>query len=262
MAEFTEYKPGTFCWVELVTSDGDGAKSFYGQLFGWTTADHPVSEDTVYTMAQINQKNVAAMYQMNSHQQAQGVAPHWNSYISVASADEVAEKVKTGGGTVITAPFDVFDAGRMAILQDPTGATFSIWQPNQHIGATLANEENTFCWNELVTTDVDKAAEFYTEVFGWSKMTQDMGGMVYTSFMDGKEPRGGMLQIAPEWGEVPPNWMVYFTVANCDDAVAKATSLGAQALVPPTDIPGVGRFATLQDPQGAAFSVIKLENPA
>ena len=258
--KISEYTPGTFCWIELVTSDGDGAKKFYTDLFGLGFNDQPVGEDAVYTMLNKEGKNVAALYQMNEEQGSRGIYPHWNSYVSVKSADETTEKVKSLGGTVTMEPFDVFDAGRMAMFQDPTGASFAVWQPNQHIGAQLTNDPGTLCWNELTTNDTQKAGEFYTRLFGWTSNT-DSGSPPYTMFMIGERPAGGMLEIQKEWGEVPPNWVVYFAVEDCDASAEKATSLGAKILSPPTDVPEIGRFAVIQDAQGAAFAIIKLENP-
>ena len=258
--EISEYTPGTFCWVELVTSNGDGAKKFYTELFGLAFDDQPIGEEAVYTMLSKNGKNVAALYQMNEEQKSRGVYPHWNSYVSVASADETTETVKSLGGTVLMEPMDVFEAGHMAMFQDPTGASFAVWQPNQHIGAQIGNEPGTLCWNELATNDTQKAGEFYGKLFGWKNQT-DGGTPPYTMFMNGERPAGGMLEIQKEWGDVPPNWLIYFAVADCDVSHDKAKALGANILFPPTDVPDIGRFAVIQDAQGAAFAIIKLENP-
>ncbi|NIR49609.1 VOC family protein [candidate division KSB1 bacterium] len=261
MKDIKEHPPGTFCWVELATTDGEGAKNFYTQLFGWDFSDQPVGPDAVYTMLKLSDQDVGALYQMSREQKSRGVPPHWNSYISVANADEIAHEVKALGGTVLAEPFDVFDAGRMAQCQDPAGATFAVWQPNLHMGVGILNEPGALCWHELATNDTKKATEFYTKLFGWGKKVSDIEGMTYTEFLHGERPAGGMLEISKEWGDVPPNWMVYFAVDDCDTAVDKITSLGGQIKVPPKDIPNVGRFATAQDSQGAYFSVIKLDNP-
>ncbi|MCG8603484.1 VOC family protein, partial [bacterium] len=222
MKEATGHKPGSFCWAELVTTDGDSAKQFYTELFGWNFSDQPVGEGMVYTMLQLQDKNVAALYQMNQEQESRGIPPHWNSYISVANADESVAKTKSLGGTAHTDAFDVFDAGRMAQLQDPTGATFAVWQPNKHIGAMLVNQPGTLCWNELYTNDTQKAGDFYTRLFGWAANEQDMGEMAtYTVFNNGDRMNGGMMQITEQMGPIPPNWMVYFAVHNCDDSVEK-----------------------------------------
>lgn len=258
MQETPRYAPGTFCWIELGTTDGEGAKKFYTELFGWDFFDAPVGPGMVYTMLKQDGKDVGALYQMPPEMTAQGIPPSWLSYVSVASADEAAAKAKEAGATLMKEPFDVMTVGRMAVVQDPTGAVFALWQAGTNSGAGIVNVPNTFCWNELGTNDTAKAGDFYSTLFGWSKKVQQMGPMEYTSFINGERPAGGMYTLPPEMANVPPNWMVYFAVEDCDATVAKAEGLGAKAISPAMDIPTVGRFAILLDPQGAAFAVIKL----
>jgi predicted enzyme related to lactoylglutathione lyase len=262
MPEITHYAPGMFCWFELGTSDAEAAKKFYGELFGWTANDMPAGPDMIYTMLQRDEKDVGALYQLTEEHKSKGVPPHWLPYICVASADESAAKATELGGTVAMGPIDVFDAGRMAVVADPTGAVFAIWQPASSIGAKLRDEPYTLCWNELWTSDTTKAVEFYTKLFGWATKLGDMGPMVYTELMNDGKPIGGMLPITPEMGEVPPHWLGYIRVEDCDVTADKAKTLGADIKLPPTDIPNVGRFAVIQDPQGATFAIIKLTQPA
>jgi len=262
MQETPEYKPGTFCWVELGTTDGEAAKKFYTELFGWTYNDSPVGPGMVYTMLKLDGKDIGALYQMPAEMTSQGIPPNWLSYVSVASADESAAKAKELGATLMKEPFDVMDVGRMAVVQDPTGAVFAIWQAGTHKGAGVVNVPNSFCWNELATPDTAKAGDFYTGLFGWGKNVQQMGPMTYTSFMNGDRPAGGMYTPTPEMGEIPTNWLVYFAVEDADAKLQKANELGAKTIVPAMDIPGVGRFAVIQDPQGAVFGIIKLNNPS
>ncbi|MEP6707189.1 MAG: VOC family protein [Pyrinomonadaceae bacterium] len=258
MQEEVAYAPGTFCWVELGTTDGEAAKKFYTELFGWDSTDNPIGPGMVYTMLKLNGKDVGALYKMPPEMTAQGIPPNWLSYVSVTSADETATQAKEAGGTLMKDPFDVFTIGRMAVVQDPTGAVFALWQAGTQKGAGVVNVPNSFCWNELATNDTEKAGDFYTKLFGWSKKVQQMGPMTYTSFMNGDRPAGGMYKPSPEMGNVPPNWLVYFAVDDTDGKVKKAQELGAKTIAPPMDIPDTGRFAILQDPQGAAFAVIKL----
>jgi hypothetical protein len=259
MTEMNAYTPGTFCWVELGTTDAKAAKKFYTGLFDWEIVDIPVGPDMIYTMLQVEGKDVAALYEQGEPERSQGVPPHWSSYVSVASADESAAKAQSLGGMVLVEPFDVMDSGRMAIVQDPTGAAVELWQPRQHIGARLVNQPNTVCWNELATNDHQKAGEFYTKLFGWQSQVQDMDGTPYTLFIDGDQ-KAGMMQMTEEWGNMPPHWLVYFAVADCDRSAEKAKELGGQVVVPPTDIPQMGRFAIVQDPQGVGFGIIKMSN--
>jgi hypothetical protein len=259
MQETSKYTPGTFCWVELGTTNGEAAKKFYTELFGWDFNDNPIGPDMVYTMLTLDGKDVGALYKMSPEMTSQGIPPHWLSYVSVASVDETANKAKSLGGTLMKEAFDVFDVGRMAVVQDPTGAVFALWQPGKHAGAGVVNVPNSFCWNELATPDTGKAGDFYTGLFGWGKNVQEMGPMTYTSFTNGDRPAGGMYKPTPEMGEIPPNWLVYFAVDDADAKAQKASELGGKAIVPPSDIPGVGRFAVIQDPQGAVFGIIKLD---
>ncbi len=262
MTEFNEYAPGTFCWIDLATTDAEAAKKFYGELFGWDMIDTPAGPDMVYTMLQLEGKEVAALYEMDAQQKSQGVPAYWVSYVSVKRANESAQKAKSLGGQVLMEAFDVMDVGRMALIQDPTGATLALWQPRTHIGARLANQPGTLCWNELATKDPETAGQFYTKLFGWSSQTQDMESIPYTVFMNGDRMAGGMLKMTEEWGDdVPPNWLVYFAVEDCDASVEKAKALGAQIHMPPTDAPPVGRFAVIEDPQEAVFAIIKLTSP-
>jgi predicted enzyme related to lactoylglutathione lyase len=180
------------------------------------------------------------------------------SYASTDSADETAAKAQELSATIMQGPFDVATMGRMAVIQDPTGAVFGIWQAGTHKGAGVVNVPNSLVWNELMTTDTAKAGEFYSNLFGWSTNVMNMGPMDYTLFNNGAEKdAGGMLEITPEMGPVPPNWLVYFAVEDCDATSQKVSDLGGTVIRPPEDIPSIGRFAIFTDPQGAAFAVIK-----
>ncbi|NJP04654.1 MAG: VOC family protein [Chloroflexaceae bacterium] len=247
-----QYPSGTFSWVDLVTTDAAGAKQFYTELFGWQSHDMPTGPEGVYTMLLLEDHEVAALYQMDAEQRSQQTPSHWLSYISVDNCDALVEQAQTLGATIVQAPYDVMDAGRMALIQDPTGARFALWQPGQHIGAKLVNIPGSLCWNELATRDSEQARVFYTALFGWETQDTEMAtGMTYTSYQNQGRMAAGMMQITAEWGDVPSNWSIYFAVENCDATVAKAQELGATMLMGATDIPETGRFAVLQDPQGA-----------
>jgi predicted enzyme related to lactoylglutathione lyase len=253
MQETPEFKPGTFCWVELGTTDGEAAKKFYTELFGWGFEDIPLGPDKVYTILKLNGKDVGAVMPL------QGIPPNWLSYVSVTSADESAAKAKSLGANLMKEPFDVMDVGRMAVIQDPTGAVFAIWQAKKHKGAGIVNVPGALVWNELTTTDTARAGDFYSGLFGWGIDAKTFGSTDYTIFQNGDRGAGGMFKLTPDMADVPPFWLVYFAVDDCDAKVKKATELGATTIKPADDIPGVGRFAILQDPQGAAFAIIKTE---
>jgi len=260
MATVTQHAPGTFCWPELATSDQEGAKKFYTSLFGWTFQDSDIGDGQFYTMLKLNGASVGALYKLRPDESTKGMPPHWGTYVAVDSADAAAAKAKQLGASIMVEPFDVMDVGRMAVIQDPTGAVFSVWQPKKHIGVGVLDEVGAMCWNELMTTDAAKAKPFYMGLFGWKDETKPMGPMVYTIYKNGGANAGGMMQISPRMGPIPSHWLVYFSVKDCDATVNKATGMGAKVTVPAQDVPGVGRFAILQDPQGAHFGVVKGES--
>lgn len=261
MQEVTKYTPGTFSWVDLQTTDAEGAKKFYTELFGWSAMDIPMGEGAVYTMLTLEGRDVAALSQMSPEQQQQGMPPMWNSYVTVENADKSAAKAKSLGGTVLMEAFDVMEAGRMAVIQDPSGGVLSAWQPKNHIGAKFVNVPGSLTWNELATHDTAGAEEFYKGLFGWEAQTNDMGGgMMYTAFTNKGRMNGGMFPMPKEMDGIPPHWITYFAVSDCDATIQKIQSLGGKVMMGPHDIPQTGRFAMVQDPQGGTFAVIKLDN--
>ena len=252
--EITSYQPGTPAWVDLGTPDPAAAGEFYGTLFGWTLTDAD-PESGGYRMCLLRGQPVAGLGQ----QQQSGMPPWWTTYVSVADADATAKAVLAAGGQVLVEPMDVLTAGRMAVFADNVGAAFSIWQPREHIGASLVGEPGTLCWNELTTRDPDAAVAFYPAVFGWHADAQRMGPVTYTAWQLDDKPIGGMMPMDQDWPpEVPAHWMVYFAVDDTDATAARAAELGGVVSVPPTDIEP-GRFAVLNDPQGAVFSVIAMK---
>ncbi|GAA2439664.1 VOC family protein [Actinomadura vinacea] len=258
MPERTSYEPGTPCWVDLGTPDFASSKEFYGRLFGWH-AQEPVDPVTGgYTMMTPgpgDARPVAALMP----QTVEGQPVAWCTYVSVTDLDAVTEAVRRAGGQVLMEPMDILDQGRIAIFADAVGAVLGAWQPQGFQGAGVVNEPGTYCWSELACRDPEAAKAFYGAVFGWEGETRSDGGIAYTEWRNpGGPPVGGMIPMGEEWPrEVPPHWMVYFAVADCDAAAALAGELGGTVHVPPTDLP-IGRFAVLSDPQGGPFSVIHL----
>ena len=187
MPATTAHAPGTFCWIELMTSDPDAAKRFYLPLFGWTHRDDPMPDGSVYTMCQSAGHDVAAMYRMSPEQSGQGIPPNWFPYVAVASVDETAAKAATLGGVVMVPPFDVMEHGRMAVIQDPTGAVFGVWQAKRYPGVGVRDEPNAMCWNEVTSTDRPRAAAFYSALIGWGTSPMQMPEGEYTVFMSGDD---------------------------------------------------------------------------
>jgi predicted enzyme related to lactoylglutathione lyase len=213
--------------------------------------------DSHYTIFQTDGAAVAAGATLDPAQAKNGVPPNWLSYVSVASVDASLEKAKALGATVVAGPFDVMEHGRMAVLLDPLGAAFALWQMNQHPGAGILDVPGALVWTELLTKDVKQAGAFYTGLFPWTTEVQQMPNMEYTLFKRGDANAGGMMALTPEMKGVPPHWMPYFGVTDCDATTKKTTDLGGGVHLAPHDIPGVGRFAILKDPQGAAFSILQ-----
>ncbi len=259
MSVTTAHAAGTFCWPELSTTNVPAAKTFYSTLFKWESNDLPMPQGGPYTMLKLGGQDVGAMHTIQEQQTKAGVPPHWMSYVAVTNADETAKNAASLGGTVIMPPFDVMDAGRMAVIQDPTGAVFSIWQAKANPGATRINEVGALCWTELYTRDPEKASAFYSALFGWRPKPWE-GPMPYTVFNFAHEDRmaAGMLSMSDEMKGMPPHWLPYFQVDDTDASAARAREMGASVMVPPTDIPNVGRFAMMADPQGAAFAIIRM----
>jgi predicted enzyme related to lactoylglutathione lyase len=257
--KMTDYTPGTPCWVDLGTSDMEGAKAFYGGVFGWIAETSTDPATGGYTMFQLGGEPVAGAMGLMSPDQP--VA--WSTYICVTDADATTAKAEAAGGKVIVAPMDVTDVGRMGFFADPTGAAIGIWQPRQFKGAAVVNEPGTITWNELNTRDAAAAKAFYAAVFGLTGKTTTEGGVEYTEWQLGGRTVGGMMEMDAEHfpAEVPPHWAVYFGTDDAAASVAKVAELGGTVVVPPTPIP-VGVFAVCQDPQGGFFSLVQLSEEA
>jgi len=256
MADTKVLAPGAFCWCEVGAADAGLAKSFYGDLFGWTITDTPAGDAGIYSMIRKDGHDVGGLYQISEEMAQRGVPPHWLSYVKVVSVDDAAKKATELGGTVVMGPLDVMTAGRMAVIQDPTGGAFALWEPREHVGAAATGEYGTPCWYELVSKDKAEAGAFYAALFSW-KLESFLGAMDYTIFKNEETSVGGLMQSTKEMGDVPSHWTIYFSVEDCDATVAKSLRLGGKVVVPAMDIPTVGRFALLADPGGAMFAVIK-----
>lgn len=255
--KITEPVAGAPCWAELGTTDTSGAGAFYGELFGWRVDADPNPEAGGYTMLMLEGDPVAAMSPL--YQEGQPVA--WTFSVAVTDADATARSASAAGGSVLQEPMDVFDYGRFAVLADPEGAVFTLWQPRAFRGAARMAEPGSLCWVELATRDAGAAKTFYTEVFGWRSTAGDVPGTPpYIQVGLGEEPFGGIypVQGTPMEG-APPHWTLYFGVDDVDAAVEKAVRLGGTSAYPPMDIPGTGRVAGLADPQGATFAVYARE---
>ena len=249
MGERTSHAPGSFSWTDLSTTDTEGAKAFYTGLFGWDTEDNPIPEGGVYTMLLSGGRYVGAL----SAVQQEGQPPAWNSYVTVTSADDAARAAADNGGTIAMEPFDVMEAGRMALVEDPTGAFFAVWEPRDNIGAQRVNEPGALTLNQLDTSDVEGAEKFYSGAFGWRFESVGTEETPYWGIYNGDRLNGGMMPLPPGTG-APSHWLVYFGSENVDDDASRIAELGGTVMVEPSDVPG-GRIAVAQDPQGAVFAL-------
>jgi len=259
MPNVDTHKPGAFCWVELCTADQNAAKNFYSSLFGWAANDNPMGPNDFYTIFRLQGRDAAAAYTLRPDQRSRGVPPHWMLYVAVDNADAAANRVLQLGGQVLAPAFDVMDAGRMAVLQDPTGAVFSVWQAKKNSGTGITGVPGTLCWSDLNTRDQGRARKFYSDLFGW-KITDDTDDdppSGYVHIQNGEDFIGGILPPAYVPPHVPPHWMPYFLVSNCDASAAKAEELGATIYMEPKTLAEAGRFAVLADPQGAGFAIFQ-----
>lgn len=246
--EFNKPVNGGPCWTELGTSDLEGAKRFYAELFGWRPETDPRPEAGGYTVAHLGDAPVAALTPLC--QESQPVA--WNVSFAVPDADAAVRRVEGAGGTVVVGPMDVFDVGRFAVALDPTGAAFQLWQARSFPGAGLLNAPGALGWVELATRDTARARDFYTTVFDWSAESSEW----YTEWaLDGAE-FGGMADMGDRFPpEVPAHWMPYFAVADVDATADVAAQAGGTVVMPPATVPDGPRIAVLRDPQGASFGV-------
>jgi uncharacterized protein len=253
------YAPGTPLWVDLGSPDLEASRAFYGRLFGWTATVAPQPEAGGYTMFALGDKTVAGLGPLMDPNQP----PAWSTYVATDDADATIEKVRRAGGQVLMGPMDVMEQGRMAMFRDSGGATIGVWQPEAFQGAELVNAPGSFCWCELATRDLEDAKRFYQAVFGWGAKTHAGGPSgSYTEWQLGDKPIAGAVEMGSNFPvQVPPTWLPYFAVADVDAAVEEARQLGGKPVVPTMDSPA-GRFAVLQDPQGAAFAAIALTPPS
>lgn len=263
MPKIESYKQGTPSWTDLATTDQDAAKSFYSDLFGWTYEDNAMDDmgGMVYSMAVSDGSYAAAMFTQMDDEKQMGIPPHWNVYMTVENVDAIATRVAENGGTLITPePFDVYDAGRMIVAQDPTGAVIALWQKKNHIGAGVQGEHGSIAWCELLTGDPEKAIKFYEGLLGVKSETYPgmAEGENYHVLTAGGQEVAGVMQMPKHLSaqNVPPHWSLYFHVDDLESALDKVKAAGGQVVLEPMSVPDAGRIAFFMDAQGAATGLM------
>lgn len=249
-----DHSNGAPCWIDLMTSDPEKAKSFYGELFGWTFETGDQEKYGGYITASKHGNSVAGIMQKMEDQAA--MPDMWSTYLRTDDAAATAAAVTAHGGQVYMEPMDVPEQGHMAIFGDASGAAIGVWQPREMKGYELAAEPGAPVWHELHTKDYDKAVKFYQDVFGWdTAVLSDTPEFRYTTLGAGDDAKAGIMDASGFLPEgVPSNWQVYFGVENADAAIAKAVEMGGTVIQPAEDTP-FGRNATITDSTGAVFMI-------
>ena len=258
MAFRTGYQQGQFCRIDLVARDMAEARQFYHQLFGWEGADVDTQGGVPYAEFFLEGKSVAGIGQMSEEMLSKEPPAHWNSYISVDDIEAVCAQVPELKGRVTMPVTDVSDAGRLAFIQDPSGAQVGLWQKGTHFGAELTQDFHCCSWNELLTRDIEAARDFYERLFGWDFIDYASSESKYYVVSQHGEESSGLMQMDERWGDMPPRWMVYFAVQSVDLTVDYVRQLGGFVVVHPHDIPE-GRFAMVADLQGGAFDLVEMD---
>lgn len=256
MSTTDQHPAGNFVWLELATTDQAAAKNFYSTLFGWQAQDMPMGPDAVYTMFRLNGRDAAGGFQVS--EQERGIPPHWQLYIAVENVDDSATRAAELGAKLIQPPMDIPNVGRMAVLQDPTGAMISLFQPGNHKGMGIVGEPGAYCWADLQTRDRDAGIRFYSALLGWEFLPgKDKDPNGYLHIRNGEQFIGGLPEQRTMPPHVPAHWLPYIQTTDCAGLTERAKELGANILVPPMTIEGQLHFSVIADPQGAVFALFQ-----
>ena len=246
-------KTGEFCWINMLTPQPADARTFFSKVLGWTYVE---MTGVIGHVVQAGERSIGGLFDLADPNTPKGTPPLIGVMVKVESADAIYKKVTSLGGKA-KPPFDIMDAGRMAVCSDPNGAQFDVWEPKKLLGTDAdRNHHGAPSWFETMTTDVDRAAKFYSGLFGWTPEVMQMPGSTYTTFKQRTAPVAGMMPITPEMGKLRPHWKTYFTVKDADESAREAVGLGANLCTRMHDVPGIGRFCGITSPQGVTFYII------
>jgi predicted enzyme related to lactoylglutathione lyase len=250
--------PGEFCWVELATLDKRAGLAFYADLFGWSAIEREMwlpGRAFAYSIVRLGDRLVGSVYELLAEQRERGIAPHWLPYVAVESVDRAVQRAEDLGAACLVDPVEVLEAGRMSVLEDPTGARFAVWQGRNLLGFQVRDEPGSPCWFELVTADLEAAAEFYGALFGW-ETGRRAKGRLDTILVKGQRPVAGMTG-SPVERDHASRWTIHFAVA--DRAASCKRIQGSGGSVAPAQADGVPRAMPVADPHGASFSIAEPE---
>ncbi len=253
---------GAPCWFELASRDAAASLAFHRGLFGWEGVDNDMGEMGTYAFLRNANGTLGALCGMPPG--SEGRPSSWSVYFAVKDVDASAAQARALGGQLLFDPFDVPGHGRGAVLTDPQGAAFCLWQPaSDDAGDFVMFEDHAMGWVELATRDAAGAKAFYGALLGWQFETSAnsaASGIDYTEYAVDETRYGGIMQMTKEWGDMPCHWSLYVPVPDVDACLARAVELGGTVCVPAFDVPGVGRIGRLDDPTGAGLYVIRMGN--
>lgn len=247
--------PGKFVWFEIMTHDIEKSKAFYTELFGWGVEEMTMQNDFVYTAFKNGNTPIGGFFLLD--ESMKDVPAHWLAYLSVEDVDATAKKLEAAGGMVAVEPMSNPGVGRMSLVVDPEGARFSLFKSeNPDPPDKEEMEPGDFCWNELWSNLADAALKFYTEAIGYqSEVFPTEDESTYYVLKMGDKGRAGLMQ-SPHPG-APSSWLQYVMVKDCDATVEKVRALGGQVPAEPMDLKDVGRFAVIDDPEGASIGILE-----
>jgi predicted enzyme related to lactoylglutathione lyase len=248
MGRRTQYRPGTFSWVELETDEASAAAAFYRKVFGWETEDRPEAGGTSFVL---DADVVAGL------RPERGAPSGWLCHVSVESAEKHAARAEDLGGAVLERPADDNEAGLRAVIRDPAGAIFAVWEPRAHIGAARVNDPGCLSWNDLVTADPRGAERFYSELFGW-EIQELTGAGGYRLVRNAGTSNGGVMP-AGLVGNPPSHWLPYFNAGVLETTLARIDEAGGRVVAGPQQVPA-GRFAVVLGPRGESFALFEGES--
>ncbi|MGI5357921.1 VOC family protein [Streptomyces sp. CA-252508] len=253
MTEATRHEPGTPCWVSLMARRLDATQEFYGELFGWQFEPGP-QQLGPYVRGLLDGREVAGIGQLPADRD---LPTAWTTYLASNDAGGTAEAVRCSGGTVAVGPITAADAGRLVICSDPTGAVFGVWQAAAHLGTGIVGVPGTPVWNELLTQETESVGKFYKTVFGYELDPVVSADLDLVMLKVGHRPVASLHGVGASLPrDRGAHWMTWFEVADTDAAARRVAELGGQVLQPPRDDPA-GRLATVADPEGAVFTIVR-----